>query len=92
MRDAIRWGVIAVAVVGSSLIGTGVRAGDDPSSANQAAAMEASSQTEAAPAQGEPVRQESGAGAASAEPEQAGDQDASARAHQAWVDSIHNTP
>jgi hypothetical protein len=85
MRSAIRLGVIAAAVFGASVIGVGVRA-DDPYSANQTAAQdEATTPTEPSKDVFEP-------GAASMEPEQAIEEDAGNKAHEAWVESIHNSP
>ena len=85
MRSMIRLGVIAAAVLGSSVIGAGVQA-DDPYAVNPAAARdEATTPTEPSKDVFEP-------GAASLEPAQAIDEDTGNATHQAWVDSIHNSP
>jgi hypothetical protein len=84
MRSAIGLGVIAAAILGTNVIGAGVRA-DDPYSANQTASGdEATTPTEPSKDVFEP-------GAASMEPAQAIDEDAGTRAHQAWVESIHTS-
>jgi hypothetical protein len=82
MRSLTRLGVIAAAVLETSMIGVGVRA-DDPYSANQATERdEATTPTRPSKDVFEP-------GAASMEPAQATDEDAGTKAHQAWVESIH---
>jgi hypothetical protein len=86
MRNPIRLGVIVAVVLGSSLAWSGVRADDDPSATSQAA------EQEMARTPPEPSKDVFEPGAASPEPAQAIEEDTGARAEQAWVESIWNSP
>ena len=86
MRIAIRLGVIAAAVLASSVTRAESRGGDDHHSSGGA-----SSREEATVPSG-PAKDVFEPGAASLEPTQAVDEEAGTPAHQAWVESIHDSP
>jgi hypothetical protein len=93
MSKAIGLGVIAVAVLGTSMTWTSVRADTDPYAANGTAAQVSSTTTSEGPAPWsalDPWATED-PGAASPEPPQVME-DSAANADQAWVDSIHSSP
>jgi hypothetical protein len=84
-RDVIRMGM-TVAVVLAAAVGTPRARADDPSPADWPGPAQVR------PAQVPPGKEVFEPGAASVEPEQATDEDAGCRAHQAWVESIHDSP
>ena len=85
MRDVMRMGVTVAVVLAAAVAMPGARA-DEPSPANAPGAAQAS------PAPDRPGKDVFEPGAASVEPEQATDEDPGSRAHQAWVESIHDSP
>jgi hypothetical protein len=82
----IRVGAIVAVVLGCGLAGTGVRADDDPYATSRSAQQE----TTMTPT--EPSKDVFEPGAASVEPQQAIEEDPGARTHQAWVESIWDSP
>jgi hypothetical protein len=85
MRNAIRAGT-RVAVVLVTMAGVPGARAEDPTPAG------APGQTPTGQRIEEPSAQVFEPGAASVEPGQSIDEDAGSRAHQAWVDSIHDSP
>jgi hypothetical protein len=86
MRNAIRRGAMVAVVLACGAPWAGVR-GDE---ASPSAGGNTPTQETATPA--EPTREVFEPGAPSLEPAQAIEEDAGSRAHQAWVDSTHESP
>jgi hypothetical protein len=86
MSGAIRRGVMVAVVLGSCVAWSGVRADDDPYAASGATSRD----EQATPA--ELTREVFEPGAASMEPAQSVEAAQDTEAHQAWVESIHDSP